>query len=513
MHGLFSRTKGVGLTLFFALCAGPTFLSYLPYRFTWDDAEYLSRSIAVSRAFWAGNLYGMLPGMVSFRPPMMTLLGLPWRTLATWNDLGKCFVTLDVLISLLAALCLYFLLRIGVKPVLLGAACICLLISLGPTTIFPPASEAWSISLDVHSSSTAFLADSLFAWICLASLLLVCYEWRTPSARTRGALMRGVLWGVVLSMGAMTKINHLYFVVLALPLLFILKLRGEGLKKALIALGGFAGTACLPALYLLTVGSSAIANARTSSFGSLAQYYLYPLSAFLKDIYHYSPGILLVHAIVVAILVYTVIRRPKAVLSPDALAIWIVVGFAAIILSSPNRQPRYAFPEVVALPFLAAVLLSGKRPPRRRAMGSAVLAFCVLACLSWPTRYRLASNGLGDAPAVLNYAVANHANRVLIATDSPTLNATLLGVARQVSATPDWGRIDQLARISGTATMDQESLQIRNSDLVVFQDKDKLFPPFTNLHVAEYERYVLGAGYASKRIGNDVTVYAVSGNR
>lgn len=371
----------------------------------------------------------------------------------------------------------------------------------------------WSISLDVHSSSTAFLADSLFAWICLASLLLVCYEWRIPSAGTRGALMRGVLWGVILSMGAMTKINYLYFVVLVLPLLFILKLREEGFKKALMALGGFAVIACLPALCLLKVGPSAIANARASSFGVIAQYYLYPLSGFVKDIYHYSPGILLAHAMIAAVLVYTVIRRPKAVLSHDALAIWIVAGFAAIVLSSPNRQPRYAFPEVVALPFLAAVLLSGKRPPYRSAIGSAVLAFCVLACLSWPTRYRLASDGLGDAPAVLNYADANHANRVLIATDSPTLNALLLGVARQVSATPDWVRIDQLARVNETGTIDQDFVQIRNSDLAVFQDKDKLFPPFTNLRVAEYERYVLGAGYASKRIGNDVTVYAVSGNR
>ena len=92
--------------------------------------------------------------MVSIRPPAMTLLGLPWGPLASWDAAGKCFITLAAMISLLAALCLYLLLRIGVKPFFLVVASVCVVASIGP---YPPGATA-------HAVATAFMADSLFAW-------------------------------------------------------------------------------------------------------------------------------------------------------------------------------------------------------------------------------------------------------------------------------------------------------------------------------------------------------------
>ena len=62
----------------FALCVAPTFISYQPWVFRWDDSDYLQRSIAVSRGFWSGNIHGVVAGMAGIRPPVMTLLGLPW---------------------------------------------------------------------------------------------------------------------------------------------------------------------------------------------------------------------------------------------------------------------------------------------------------------------------------------------------------------------------------------------------------------------------------------------------
>jgi len=62
----------------------------------------------------------------------MTLLGLPWGPLASWDSAGKCFITLAALISTLAAISFYLLLRIGVKRLFLIGASACMWLSLGP---------------------------------------------------------------------------------------------------------------------------------------------------------------------------------------------------------------------------------------------------------------------------------------------------------------------------------------------------------------------------------------------
>jgi len=223
----------------FAFSVAPTFISYRPYLFAWDDSDYLARSIAVSQAFWSGNKHGLVRAMVSGRPPAMTLLGLPWGPLASWDAAGKCFITVAAVISLLAALCLYLLLRIGVKPFFVVAASVCVLASLGP---YPPRPSAYPYPAEAsaHWCATSFLADSLFAWTALAAVLLIPYEARTHCPSIRSAVMRGILWGSILSLGVMTKVNFLYFIVLIVPTLFLIGLHHGGLRGALAVLIAFA---------------------------------------------------------------------------------------------------------------------------------------------------------------------------------------------------------------------------------------------------------------------------------
>jgi hypothetical protein len=133
------KSKLLVVAALFAFCVAPTFLSYQPYLFRWDDSDYLLRSIKVSRAFWSGDMQGVKEAMVSIRPPAMTLLGLPWGPLASWDAARNCFITLAAVISLLAASCLYLLLRIGVKPFFLIVASVCVVASLGP---YPPGATA-----------------------------------------------------------------------------------------------------------------------------------------------------------------------------------------------------------------------------------------------------------------------------------------------------------------------------------------------------------------------------------
>lgn len=504
MRDILGKSKWLVAAAAFAFCVAPTFISYQPYLFAWDDSDYLQRSVAVSRAFWSGNVHGLGAAMLSIRPPAMTLLGLPWGPLGSWDAAGKCFITLAAMISLLAALCLYLLLRIGVKPFFLIVASACVLASLGP---YPAGANA-------HATATAFLADSLFAWTALAAVLLIPHEARTPHAPIRGAVLRGILWASILSLGAMTKVNFLYFIVLIVPSLFVIKLHRDGLRSTSAALIAFACCSAPSAIYLFRWGRPAFDNAKASSFGGLARYYYQPLFQFLGDRIRESPGMVLSFALTAAALIYLVIRRRASLRGPDVLALLFMIGFGIIVLAAPVKQIRYAFPAIVALPFLTAILMSDKEQPvpPRSATIAALVVFCGLLAAGVPMRHRPDRQSITRSDAVLAEAGVCHAKRILFATDSPTLNANLMDVAIQVSASGAPVRVDQVGTLSHNALygvpVEEDFRTISQADLVVFQDRDSLGRRLTNQRVSEYERYVRQSGFVPIRVGADLSVYS-----
>ena len=304
--------------------------------------DYLTQSIEVSRAFWSGSFHGM-GAMVSIRPPAMALLGLPWGPLASWNAAGDCFVSLAALTALLVALCLYLLLRIGVKPLALLTASVCVLASIGP---YPHATYFFSLNQKVMAAAaywaaTAFLADSFFAWTTLAAVLLIPYEARTSSVSTRAAVLHGILWGVLLSLGVMTKLNFIYFIVLILPILLLITLYHSGKRCAYAALAGFVCSSAPSAFYLARWGGSAFETLKASSFGGLAHYYYIPIFQFLTYCIRESPGLLLSFVLTVAGLGYLIAKNRITFLwRPDFWALAIMIGFGE--LYSRLRTNRFA---------------------------------------------------------------------------------------------------------------------------------------------------------------------------
>jgi len=493
----------------FALCVGPTFISYESYVFTWDDADYLQKSIAVDRAFWATDLKGMAQlraiggAMYSMRPPMLTLLGLPWgNSLKSWDAAGKCFVTLGALTSLMVACCLYLLLRVGMKPQWLVLASLCVFASLGP---YPAGATA-------HVSSTAFLADSLFGWTCLAALLLIPYEARTDNQSIRSAILGGALWGTIFSFGVMTKINFLYFAVLIAPILLAVRFRHSGLRPAA---GAFAalGVVSLPAAaYLIRHGGPILDNAKASSYGGVADFYYVPLSRYVADSVRESPGLVLSLILVALALLFVVIKSRASLIDPDFLPVFITAGFGIAVVSAPNRQIRYALPAIIALPFLTGALVSGKGRlfSRGYALLGAGLVFCGLVLASVPMRHRPdRQQSLGISEAVLRRAAQCDAKHILLITDSPTLNQDLMNLALIVSDSEAPPQVDTLAYNAMLGKSIEEDFRaIRGSDQVVFQDKQMLSPSFTNLRVDEYERYTLQlGGHEPSRVEGNVTIY------
>ena len=507
MIGILTKLKWPMVAVVFALCVAPTFISYQPYVFRWDDSDYLYRSMAVSRAFWSGNVHGIGVAMISIRPPAMTLLGLPWGPLASWDGAGKCFITLAALIALLAGVCLYLLLRIGVKPIFLVVASVCVVASLGP---YPAGANA-------HLAATAFLADSLFAWTTLAAVLLIPYEARTYSSSIRDAVLRGLLWASILSLGTMTKLNFPYFVVLIVPTLLLIRLHHGGSRSALAALGAFCCWSAPSVFYLFRWGQSAYDNAKASSFGGLARYYYRPPLQFLGNTFRDSPGMALSLALVACALIYLAIKKRANLWAPDVLAFLYLIGFGIIVIAAPNREIRFAFPVIVALPFLTAILMSGREQPvpGRFAALAAGLVFCGLVAAGVPTRHRPDKQSIARPDAVLAEAAACHAKSILLATDTPTLNPNLMDVAVQVSGSGVPVQVDQVNTLAYRAVyavpIEEDFHSISQSDLVVFQDMDAEWrSKFTNQRVSEYERYVRQSGLNPIRVADDLTIYSMS---
>jgi len=485
--------------LVFAVCVGPTFVSYKPYAFAFDDGDYLWRSIAVSRAFWSGNRHALGLAMRGIRPPIMTMLGLPWGALVSWDAAGKCFLTLAALTAVLVAFCLFLLLRVGVKPLYLAIAGVCVFAALGP---YPKDTQT-------HFEATGFLADSIFAWSALAAILLIPYEAATQASSTKDDVVRGILWGMIFSLGAITKVSFLYFIGLIIPILLVMRARRAGLVSAFVSLTSLTICSLPVAIYWVRYGLPALKNGWASSFGHLATFYDVPFWQFWGATIRESPGLLLSGVFAIACIVDRIVKRRNFAWDINLLAFLIIIGYCAITLSSSNRELRYSYVGVIGPPFLIAILMSEKSRALSRdsATIAAALVFSCLAIAGIPTLHRADMQNIARSEVVLREAAQSNAKRVLLATDSPSLNLSLLKVAIELSPSRPTFVADTLAWCAANgSSIDDDFRAIDDSDLIVFQNREVLDPPFTNQRVPEYE------GYTRQHFGN-VSMTAVGDMR
>jgi hypothetical protein len=491
----------------FALCIAPTLVSYTPYSFRWDDSEYLWRSVAVSKAFWSGHAHDMGAAMVSVHPPVMTLLGLPWGPLASWDAAGKCFITLTVFTSLFAACCLFLLLRVGLQPLYLVIASACVFAALGP---YPAGARA-------HSEATAFMVDSLFAWTAFAAILLVPYEASNPTTSSvTGALARGALWAVIFSVGALTKLSFLYFIALTIPVLLVVRARHSGPRNAFLSLASLSVCSLPVVIYWLRYGRVILDYGRAASFGHIADFYFISFSRFVSRTLGQSPGMWMPLMLTIVVGGYLVVKRPDLLWGTSLLPILILIGYCTICLASSNREIRFLLPGIIAFPFLIGILISprGQRYSRGTSLMMAALLLCVLVLAAIPMRHRPNRECLSTSEAVLTKAMQSNAKRVLLATDSSSLNLNLLKLTIAVSPSRLPIETDSLDwRAARGSPIEWDFRDIRESDLVVFQNKEALDSPPTNLRVSEYEQYTRQHfGDVPIKVVDGIRIYGVSHN-
>jgi len=302
----------------------------------------------------------------------------------------------------------------------------------------------------------------------------------------------------------MTKLNSLCSKVLIVPVLLFIKLHHGGLRSAPAALIAFACCSGPSALYLLRWGQPAFYLAKASSFGRVADFFYSPLLQFLGYTLRQSPGLAFSFVLTAAALIYLVIKRQLMQSWPDFLALLIMIGFGIVVLASPNREIRFSFPAIVALPFLTGILMSGKghSAPGPSAALVAGLVFCGLLAAGVPTRHRANRQSLARCDAVLAQAVRCNAKRIVLATDSPTLNASLMALAIEFSASGASAGTVAFQDALGVP-IEEDFRAMSEADQVVFQDRDALGPPF-NQRASEYERYIRQGGSVPIRVGDDI---------
>jgi hypothetical protein len=88
-------------------------------------------------------------------------------------------------------------------------------------------------------------------------------------------------------------------------------------------------------------------------------------------------------------------------------------------------------------------------------------------------------------------AAGCNAKRILLATDSPTLNKGLMDLAIIFSASGKRIRVGTLS-FQGVfhVPIQVDYNAMSGADEVVFQNADALYPPFTNVRVSDYEHYL-----------------------
>jgi hypothetical protein len=133
-----------------------------------------------------------------------------------------------------------------------------------------------------------------------------------------------------------------------------------------------------------------------------------------------------------------------------------------------------------------------------------------LLALGVPTGQRADRQSIVRADAILAQATRCSAKHIVLATDSPTLNLPLVNLALELSPAVSQVKVDTLAwqTMSGVP-IEQDYQVIDEADAVVFQDKEKLLPPFTNQRAPEYELYIRQKGHLPVRIMEDLSVYEI----
>jgi hypothetical protein len=392
----------------------------------WDDASYLQLAACVNRSFYGLSLHGIGTCLHWIRPPITAPLLLLAGPLHEVAQLGEAPFLLACLTFGLALLVAWITFRASVPLLAVAAAALAIRLC-GP----------------IVAADAPFEVDGIFALVVAVALLLPLLEYAAPAALPREAVVRGLLWGGIAGLGALTKVTFGFFGVAVAPLILLASFWGGGAAASSSQRAVSTAMCLLPAAIYVHYGSEYLDNAWRSSYGNLAQYYNDGRSPW--EFIRYtaaSPGY--GFWIICACLLFVASIRSRHDLARLALglaSVAIAVVYLLLATGSLNRDARFVWSIWLILPLaIAGAIAPARNRPRAVAQFSAAPILVLVFLCSVPMFSRLDFRNVREADAVLRFLPADRPTKVEIASDTPHLNFVTLWLAQQV----DWEALSKL---------------------------------------------------------------------
>lgn len=478
-----SGMAALGETLALLLLS-PMVVSFTERTPSWDELYFFHRAACVHNAVQALSLTAMDRCMNDvFKSPIMVATLLPSGPLHGVEGLAIAPITL--------ALATFALLWLGIRMAQRGGIQLALAVAAAGIAILAP----------TLSGGAPFLVDDICSIIILDTLLLLPLE--TASERGTGwaSFRRGLLWGLLFSLGLLSKLTYLYFGGI-FGLLLIISWRRHGMAPSLVKLAGMAMVSLLPVLLFMRYSPEYWHHAWESAFGPLTAFYndhiqrwAYLRMSFAQLGWAYWLGI-------AALLCLALLRwrrsRETRGFGTAALMFVVVLGYLWIATGSPNKDPRFFWPVWLALPFCAAAATSGASlvPVPIRGIGFAPLALSLVLSIATAGRFNM--HAVAKMQLVLDSLPHNRPITVLIADDEAAYNIETLMLARQL----DLREFRKMATgtviydiVSGRTPADSIR-RLLSADYVIFRwPLDSTAPEWTNRFMPQFRAAIEAKGH------------------
>jgi hypothetical protein len=333
---------------------------------------------------------------------------------------------------------------------------------------------------------------------------------RAPPVGKKDLLTRGALWGLLASVGILTKVTFGYFAALVFPLLFYITWRRSGWITTLRALS-VCVLVSVPAIAFWSVyGAQFLNHATSSAWGNFAENWKVvsgPMAKFAR--YAEAAGVasgIVLASIVLAVAVQQWRRRSNWT---DWAPLAIVLGYVGIALTSPNDALRLLVPATLSLPFSILPLLKTHAPQDSRWPISGLL---VPIFLSVPMIVQVDTSASGQIEPLLKFLSERDIRNIVLAGDRNEMNRETFLLAQQLGGEQVSAlKISTVVYDSAIGIPPELSFQkLRNADAVIIIPPPT-DSPFAMIHLQEFENLAEKIGRRLEGVGpNFLNVFVVS---
>lgn len=468
------RIDALLLPIILLIALAPLAVGYDRVVPTWDELFFLHNAVCVNRSVFALSLSGIdLCFSETAKSPLMALLLIPAGPLSGAAE------------------------KLNIIPVILALTTLAMVILLGwllhrtrvPLAAVVIAAAAAALSPSLMGGNAPFLADGLLAVTTLDTLLLLLLEWEDPATTAAHAFRRGALWGLVGSVGILSKLTYAAFAGLVFLPLLVIAFRRGGKRSTLIELGValIVGSAAL--LILARYGKLYYAHAFGAAFGGVSSFYDDGQSrwVFLRAAVGSNLPITIACALLTGWAALKLKRSPtRVVIAVYLVAVMFLYLFIAA--GSPNKDPRFFWPVWLALPFCCAVGVPPWGPRRTPARFPAAVAISVAVALSLPMAGRFDLSSVQKALSIVRFAHDANARSLIVGADTARLNIETFLLAKQLEWAPfhDMSIDTIVYDITRGLSVEQSLARLSRADAVVFFPIDGSAPGWSNERIDQF---------------------------